>query len=278
MNKIKFNFLKITALLLIACTLLAGCGEKKDDGKEVGLMVDGKSFYYLSDEKLMSYKETVRALLENERPSKYDGDYDENAAPPYPDRPSVEEGYSCALFDVTGDGVPELFISLRGHSGSAGNATYDIYDITTAKVIGQVDGAMMSTLCVYYNTETDAFMRVDQFRVQGGIDYQMLHTVTLEYDSVQGGYYYKPYLEVIYETIPDYTKAEFYSGDKKLSQHQYFEKYEYLNRNCIRLVETEICVFFWIDIVSDTDDQATRAQKMADALFSSGQKFLITQQ
>ena len=100
MKKTTFKFMSIIALLLIACVGFTGCGNKKDDGKELGLMIGGKSFYYLSDDKLASYKETVTKLLENERPSEYDVDFDGNTTPPYSDRPSIEEGYSCALLTL----------------------------------------------------------------------------------------------------------------------------------------------------------------------------------
>ena len=276
MKKTTFKFMSIIALLLIACVWFTGCGNKKDDDKELGLMIGGKSFYYLSDDKLASYKETVTKLLENERPSEYDVDFDGNTTPPYSDRPSIEEGYSCALFDVTGDGVPELFVSLIGFSGSSGNATYNIYDIISGKLLGSISCAMDSTLCVYYNTETDAFFRVDNFWLQGGIDCQMGYITTLEYDSVKDEYFYKPYLNIIHDISPEIVKTEFYSGDKQLTQGAYYTKLEYLTQNCIRLPETEIQIFYWSDIAESTDDNATRAQKMADALFSSGQRFLVT--
>jgi hypothetical protein len=75
-----------------------------------------------------------------------------------------------------------------------------------------------------------------------------------------------------------YTNVDFYVNSDKSSISKYFEAQDNFIENYVRISETAIQLIYWSDVTNSDDDAATRAEKMAQALISSSQKFVLSPQ
>ncbi|MBO5270131.1 MAG: hypothetical protein J6B77_05055 [Clostridia bacterium] len=215
----------------------------------------------------------------------------------YPDRPCIENGYQLGLFDINVDGVPELLVNLGG--GSAGNAFYYVYDVQTGEQLGSLHGGHDRSWCVYFCTETGRYESIGQFEWRIGWmgKERYVHRADIgERMSGDGELLYESeWLYAYYEIDAvnvDLTKEEIDAGISSAwdeaytgvsfrvdGSHAYIDDYfdacDTFAQSYIRIPETALRLIDWDDVCDLKEDQSVRAEKMAEALLSSGQEFIV---
>lgn len=277
----------IVALIFMVCFGIQGCGTNKQTNETLNFsIINGKTLYFQDQKDIAPLRDSLEKLLANETRPIYDDTargelmgyeaYDPHAT-------SVMAGYSCGLFDATGDGVPELLVHPMGYFGSSGTATYFIYDIATGDKLGSIDGGNGELWCVYYNTETDELCTVGRYWLRFGWPSRTRFISTLEYDKQNNQCYERVYLstkhDVEHETEGDniyeiYPNTDYYVYGDKVSIDDYYDELDCFTASVIPLLETQLQMIPWNSVCEDNDDRFVRAEKMADALVSSSQKFV----
>lgn len=284
MKKTNFKLSGVIAFLMTLCILLSGCNTAQDTD-DAGYSVPDVKYEYLSEERLDSVKKSLVKLLENICPHDILGN--ENVKPPYPDRPFIYEGHAYALFDVTGDGVPELLVHQWGFYGSGDYEYYDVYDIESGKNIGGLDGGEDTNFCLYYDNASKSFKTVARFYTRDGDKCRYRSVVTVEYDAEKGKYYTAEKFKITEEDVLGTDSlgnidivsrnVKFCVEGKEVGMIDYFDEYSAFTLGLTKVPDTEI-VFVRNSVTSDTDSNLTKAQKLADALFSTGQRYIVAGQ
>ena len=281
----------LTALVLLSC---GGCAKNTATGKLS--VVNGKTFYFLDDKDKQALREPLIRLLSNETREIYaDTPRGEliGREPYDPDAPTVPAGYACGLYDVTGDGMPELLVHPNGYTGSSGTATYFVYDVFSGEELGSIDGGNDELWCVYYFMETDELRSVGTYWRRGGWSERYRVTSFLTYDKAGNtcGEEYYLYAHFVIESNM-FTPSEDSSDAQEWSEHypyarysvrgenstldDYYGEIDWFNANCVRIPETTLQMIDWDTVCSDDDDRFVRAERMADALLSSTQEFIVS--
>lgn len=283
MNKILKRL--ICLCLVPTFLLIAACGgEKADDAAADFCRINGQDLYFLSEGDLLELREPLVKLLSN-RESWTDGEdmgFYSDPKIPDPSLPSIPDGAWCGLFDVTSDGMPELLVEPYGYTGSSGGRTWFVYDIQSGAKIGEINGGIGDIWCDYYYTEDSGIYPICRSVTRGGWDYLSIKLFTIERDSESGEYESRSFFRTEQQIMPpeekygteDYTRAEYYLFGERVMMTDYYYAYSTFGATCVRIPETELILIGWDDVSSDGDDRFVRAEKMADALFSSGQKFI----
>ena len=256
---------------------------------------------FVSDDKKLEWKTALVNLLNNRKMPVYDDggcllDYYYL----YPDRPCIKDSSELALFDINTDGTPELLVNLGG--GSSGNAYYYVYDILSGEEIGTLNGGHNASWCTYFNQSTGSFESICNYDLRSGWmgKIRIVNKATLGATrSDNKPYLHETNLMYAYYTIdavevdltPEdieygvdsafdeiYTNVDFYVNSEKSSISKYFEAQDNFIENYVRISETAIQLIYWSDVTNSDDDAATRAEKMAQALISSSQKFVLSPQ
>lgn len=310
----KYRYAVIAMLIMafVACTV--GCNRQSNEPplqeppaqetEEVRVKYVYKTKYldfeFISDEEKESWRPALVSLLNNKKTEIYQKGGDlVGYSYLYPDRPCIENGYYISLFDINVDGTPELLVNVGG--GSAGNALYIVYDIMTGERIGTLDGGYYNSWCIYLNQNSGNYEAIGQFEWRCGwtgkdrfvnkatltstvddSDGCYLHEVCwmhayyaidsiktplAEQETDQDGYYLASWEEI-------YTGVHFDLYGDRATIEDYFDAQDEFEQSYVRIAETGIRLIDWDDVTSKEDDVATKAEKMADALLSSDQKFL----
>lgn len=249
------------------------------------------------EEDRASWREPLIKLLSNACvPVREEGGDGEDYLPPDPDAPSVAHGYSVGLFDFNFDGVPEVVVDQGG--GSAGNAFYSVYDLMTGNELCNLDGGYNQIFGVYFNRDTGEYEIILRYQWRSGwmgrttfitrvehgasadfsgqamkqinllvANYQIdaLFTEPTEEETEQG---------VSGDWIEYCSGVSFYVNGKEASVDDYLNECAHRDTYCMLIPETCMQEFSWRDVTADGDDATTRATKMADALLSSGQRYV----
>ncbi len=269
-------------LAVIELFVLIGCAKEKEIEEAPAperdfCRIDGKDLYFLDTETLESLREPLIKLLSNRSEIVYpdEGGYEEVI--PDPSMPSISECYSCGLFDVTADGVPELLIHPWGYNGSSGMVDYFVYDIITGEKIEEISTGFGS-YCCYFDTERRAVAIVENSGAQGGYYMQYTYLSVRIFDSAKRAYVRDLDISAAYELdepAENQNSAEYFINNKPASWHDYNNLLDQVYMNYVRIPETELIMIGWGEVSDKEDDRFVSAQKMADALLSSEQKYII---
>ena len=287
---------RISSFLLLGAVLLAtvGCGtgrgeESNGTERQADCVVGGKAYDFVGDEVKKEWEEPLARLLSNVYlPYGENGDILGYEATVDPHAPVIPQSYACGLFDVTGDGVPELLVYPLGYGGSSGNATYFVYNFYSGQKLGEIDGGNAQSLCLYHDTEkgdTDIFGR---YWLRGGWAYRGRYITEVTYDEMLMECFQSTYLSTSHdveqeETVDEdgemmideiYSNTEYYVYGKEVSIDDYYAEYDSFSVRYVRIPETELVTVRWSDVTEDADDYVTRGQKMARALLQTDQAFL----
>ncbi len=296
------NIHRIIAMMICLLMLfgISGCenqnGENTCDQVSDFCVINGKKMYFLDDGEKAKLREPLIKLLSNETREIY-ADSPMGEIIGYeaydPDLPTIPEGYACGLYDVSGDGIPELLVHPRGYFGSSGTVTYFVYDIFTGEAIGSIDGGNGESWCVYYITETDELRSVGSYWRRGGWSerYRVMTFLRYEDDHICGEeLYLYSHLSIDGETIETgdvnedgvpigkwvesypYSRYSVYGEDAYLDD--YYAEIDWFHKNGIRIPETELQMINWWN-ATRADDRFVRAEQMADALLTTTQKFIV---
>lgn len=301
MRKIYRMILIIVSSVIVITS--SGCAnkqrEKEDaDYKVTGYcVINGKTMYFLADEEKERLREPLIKLLSNETHEVYADTFRGEIIgyEPYdPNEPTVPAGSACGLYDVTGDGMPELLIHPNGYYGSSGTVTYFAYDVFSGDYIGSIDGGMSESWCVYYFTETDELCSVGSYWRRGGWSerYRIMTFLKYEEDSntCSEELYLYAHFSIDGESIntgevgadgtyvgkwvESYPYARYSVRGVDVYLDDYYGEIDWFNINCVRIPETELQMISWWDVCSD-DDRFVRAEQMVDALLSTSQEFIV---
>lgn len=275
------KYVKLICALLAAleCLLIVACskGETKGDAIERGVYrINGENLYFAPTEEIEALREPLVSLLSNRSEIVYrdDGGYDEVI--PDPSKSSVTHCYACGLFDVTADGIPELLIHPFGYEGSSGAVDYYVYDIKTGEKITEISSGRGS-LCLYFDTERNMLTMVENSMTQGG-NYSKYTNFTIStFDSEKGRYATELSLFARYELDAPtqyQNTVEYEINGSPAAWNDYDALYDNFYMNYVRIPETELNLIYWSDVSSSEDSLGVSAEKMAEALLSSGQKFI----
>lgn len=270
--------LLICALCILCCVLLR---IEDDETPASPYVINGTSISFLSEDKLAELREPLVKLLANkEQPIDTDdllGGFEFEA--PDPESPSIVDGYGCGLLDVTGDGTPELLVFPVGFGGSSGAQTYYAYDILTGTKLTEISTGY-GTLCNYYVKDANSFVLVNSHTIRCGTlytDYYLsarfyggsIDNATLEVDIMERHFGTDDFT---YERS-EAEKVEYYVNDVRVCWADYQTELERFGRNYIMIPETEFKTVSWNGI--DDEDRFVWAEIIADALLSTGQRFIV---
>lgn len=299
------------ALALAAC-MLAGCQNGKDEPVQTPVETDPPAevetkvdyIYELKYREVEFYdvdptewREPLIKLLANacRMVPEEEGD-GVDFLPPDPTLPSVAYGWSVSLFDFDLDGVPEVVVNQGG--GSAGNAFYTVYDLMTGKELGDVDGGYNEVFAMHFNRDTGEYEVIVKYCWRIGWAGRSSYVTRVEWGEsmgfngkqiVQREIMSAHYSIDAIDTLPTEEEeangirggwieycdgVELYVEDQKADVDDYLEMQCYLDTYYTLIAETEMKTVSWYGLVSDEDDALTRATKMADALLSTGQKYV----
>ncbi|MBR4032655.1 MAG: hypothetical protein IKJ07_07980 [Clostridia bacterium] len=292
---IKRIILLITVLLTIL-SLLSGCENETtvetncSTDTVTKTVVAGREIYFVSDATKKEWKEPLAKLLSNVLvPYGAHGEIIGYEAAVDPDAPTLPGFYECGLVDITKDSTPELIIAPFSYAGSSGNSTYLAYNIFTGQLVGKLSGGFSQSWCEYYYSETDELKLVGQFWVESGVSDKEYYILTTEFNEEFGAY---PYLQTSHEIeisqeyvtdeesggypvwVEKTTGIHYYIDLKEVTQEIYDAEYNWFERNCIKIPETELILIQWSDVTEEDDDYVTKGAKMAEALVNSKQEFI----
>ena len=276
------RIIKSAAALVLAALVLASSacnGEKRECAR-----IAGKEIYFASEAETEKWRAPLGKLLSNTVGLQFEDEISGAPLPndpPYPDRPSIEKGYGCALFDLTCDGTPELLVNLGG--GSSGNLPYIVYDIYTGESLGELDSGSAGSICCYYAGEKSGIKTVNKYSLRMGWDVKLFFTSFIE--PMEGGFTEKTYLESEYEmemksigenevTLVCKSMTCKVWGEEAKAENYLFER-ECFDENYVCIPETALECISWYDIEEDGYSHEELGAKMAEALLSSGQKFIV---
>lgn len=295
--------------LLISSCLLTSCGytkgtaktplpeqstvettnrEAPSDEAEIQTLyyIESKELSFVSDESKEAWREPLKRLLANMKQWVRWGDSDEaRLVAPDSTVPSIEYGHYFGLLDLNMDGIPELLVDVGG--GSSGNAYYCVYDIMSGKCLGYMDGAGDNTWCTYLNTTTGEYELIGQFQLRCGwsgreryIYKANLLSEANEYgDYIEqslcfSAYYDLEMVEIAENQYDEVCTASYYAYGEACTMDRYFSAYDTFMETHIRIPETALQLFAYWNICDGETDRFIKAEKMADALLSSPQKFI----
>ena len=297
-------FLKLTISFLTIALLFTniGCEAKNDEHStdRESCVIGEKEFFFIDDATKQEWKEPIAKLLSNELvPYGERGDILGYKPTLDPKLPAVPQNYRCGLLDLTNDGIPELLVQPFGSFGSSGIAEYFAYNIYSGQKIGELEDGMGDSWCFYYNTEFDYLELCGEYWHRSGVfwlGYYMYESIYDEqymqsstYQRLHAGYelqtmgdpedgdYIKPTKNAFYDAsdVGICKEIDYYINTKSVSEDEYFSECEKKSSVLIKIPETALVLIDWDDVSDDGDDCLQKAEKMAEALVNTKQKFII---
>lgn len=295
MKKYTFRLTLLASILLMTAFCHAGCTQSRQEDpsdSHVNMtdtspqesvtetqyeilpqeIFDDMTLTFVSAEEKETWREPLERLLDNAR--KFAGeDYEIKT---HEDLPIIVKGYDCGLLDVNFDGTPEVIINCGG--GTAGNAYYEIYDLYTGKVMGNFDGGMDESWQIFYSTESATFCYLGEYRWREGADTDHSFLSTIGYNTERQEYETRELLcktQVTFIRTDDPPVWYYYQSGNKLSGQDYYQAYNDYRRQYLLVEGTGFTLISWGDLEAEGDTQEMLSEKMADALLSTDQKFLL---
>ncbi len=237
--------------------------------------INGKDIYFISDSEKETWRPYLVKLLENVRQNLGDP-----SSAPFPDKPSVDDCVSFGLFDINFDGIPELIGDTVG--GTAGNRAYIVYDLKTGETPYNFTSDFYGSWAYYYNVLTGKLEAAGLFQYRYGWEGAGGHLMKITYNEKNKSYnaYSVIYAEYELHTKEDFQEIDYMTvkftvnNNKNADFWDYYSVLGEFNENCIRIKETALVDFFWHDFGDSDANGKSDAEKMADALISSSQKFI----
>ncbi len=233
-------------------------------------MLSYRDISFLSEEKRQAFRRPLIKLFEQEEPFVY---YQESEDYAPSKKYLIKRGWEVGLLDVDMNGVPELIVNLGG--GSAGNAFYEVYDLGTGKLLGEISGSYEDSLCTYFDMEKEVFVLLVQYQTQMGwasrfSNVDIVSPVSDDREN-EAPFRQDSCFEVNYEVIDEFGmsdgwRASFYIEEKEVSLDDYLSEHAAFFKNYIRIPETDM-------ILLDRSAYDT-PEEMADALLSTQQQFI----
>ena len=307
--EMKKRGIKLIALILLSMVILSfvGCAQNENDinrdsdinakTSAPNCKINGREFYFVSDEVKQEWKEPLAKLLSNVLiPYGEHGEILGYEATIDPKAPVIPQCYECGLLDITMDGVPELLVHPFGYFGSSGTATYFVYNIYSGQKLGEIDGGNGQSWCLYYNTEYDSVDLIGQYWLRGGWAWRDRYITEVYYDeSIMECFEAQQFrtsheitgeqTDIVDEDPDDmfytatwvesYPDTTYYVNRQEVYLDDYYAEYNHFLKTCIRIPETEFILISWDDVSDDEDDYATKGAKMAEALVTSEQEFIL---
>ena len=307
--EMKKQRIKLIAVILLSMVILSfvGCTQKENDidsdsdinarASVPNCKINGREFYFVSDEVKQEWKEPLAKLLSNVLiPYGEHGEILGYEATIDPKAPVIPQCYECGLLDITMDGVPELLVHPFGYFGSSGTATYFVYNIYNGQKLGEIDGGNGQSWCLYYNTEYDSVDLIGQYWLRGGWAWRDRYITEVYYDeSIMECFEAQQFrtsheitgeqTDIVDEDPDDmfytatwvesYPSTTYYVNRQEVYLDDYYAEYNHFVKTCIRIPETELILISWDDVSDDEDDYTTKGAKMAEALVTSEQEFIL---
>ena len=249
------------------------------------------------EEDRASWREPLIKLLANACvPVREENGDGEDYLPPDPNSPSIGHGYSVGLFDFDFDGVPEVVVDHGG--GSAGNASYGVYDLMTGEELCHLDGGHNQIFGVYFNRDTGEYEVILRYQWRNGWMGRSTFITRVEHGEaadfsgkalkqtnlIVASYHINALTTEPTEEQTDQgisgdwieycSGVSFYVNGKETTVDEYLNECARRDTYCMLIPETCMQEVSWSDVTADGDDATTRATKMADALLSSGQRYV----
>ena len=302
----KKRIIKCVSALLFGAVLLTsfGCNSNKNNDEEPiatqSYVVDGKEFSVIDQKAKKEWKEPLAKLLANVRVP-YGGKegIDGYKASVDSKAPVLPQNYRCGLLDVTQDGIPELLVHPFGFFGSSGTETYYAYNFYSGQKLGEISSSTNGSWCFYYDTQSNKIELYGQYWLRQGVGREDFFTKIARYSDGTMETYVNDYLQATYDILvydeqdtlpyfmpqanPLYDDSDigkcseiiYYIGDEKVTFDEYYAECDKFVTNKIMLPETELILIDWDDVSEDEDDYITKGKKMAEALISTDQKFIV---
>lgn len=279
-----FRFVAAALAVMVSFTVLPACScsrwEYKDSQPDC--IIAGKEVYFADDEQKQTWVAPIAELLGNELIPYGDKDSIVGYRPLDPDKPSVPASYRVGIGDITLDGQPEIWLHPLGYGGSSGNATYYIFTLSGEK-LGEVYTATNASLCMYYNIETGMVELINQYSLRYGWPERDLYVSKVGYAEDENEIAQSPYLRIHHE-LPspaawlnggENAQTTFYLNNNEVSLDRFYEEYDHFFRTYVRIPQSEVIFLSWSDVTDDDDEYEIKALKMAQAIVSTEQCFIL---
>ena len=280
----------IIALLISMCITFCACqNDNQAETQKPGECNHYEVDIYVDDsEKEEWYSAIVKLISNQEEPYGTPADGIIGYEAPRPDEPSIVWGLDMGLFDITGDGIPELLLNLGG--GSAGNDYFYIYDIFFGEHIGLIGGGGDSAWNIYYDIQNKRYIPIGRYDLRSGDSGSSHHIDTIQYSVEHQSYFGKELFYSAYEydkkmlvdengnqggveiSIAD---VDFrVNGEPEFFQEYHYELTDFYQEHSL-VPHTGLMLYYWSDVSDDDDSYQERAEKMAEMLlYGSGQQFV----
>lgn len=275
-KKMKTTMIRLLVLAMLALMMLSltACQKRRE--------ISGDFYVSVTEEQKKEWYDALVKLISNEQ-----GDIDDTQAP-RPDEPSIARGYEMGLFDITCDGVPELFVNLGG--GSAGNDYFYVYDIFSGEQIAIVEGGGDCAWNMYYDVENDCFEPIGRYDWRSGDAGSMHYVTTVEYDQKDKKYVEKQLFSAVYEydkqmvfdelgrfagfeTEIEYAEYEM-EGETANFQTYHYAMTDFYQQHSL-VPHTGLVLFSRYEVMGDEEDPQARAEKMATALLNNSEQRFV---
>ncbi len=276
----------LAAVLAGLCLLGCSCGKSPTNDKDAPgdadapahTLVNGHRINFVPEETKQTWVASIAEMLETSLEA--NAAWEQEGGYPYPSDSDIPSSIYCCLFDVNLDGVAELLLFPRGYSGSSGSATYFVFDIETHAQVGEIYGGFDGEWCVYYSTRMERPDPIGQYWWRFGWDRRSRYVATIVQNPETQQYENAQYLKVslaVEELLEDGgdPTAYYYIRHEQVSMDAYYNAYDAFLTDYVRIPETALVLFRWNEVSEETDSIEEKARKMAQALTSSGQEFIL---
>lgn len=248
---------KILTILLCGVMLLCAVSCKKsetDNQDKNGKTEDGKiqQPFFISQQEKNTWKDDLTKILStvNEKPG----------------------NYAAGLMDINFDNLPEVFVAYPG--GSLGNIFIEIYDLESGEMLVYYDAAQYSTgsdvyLCIFEHNEEYVIIAKGTMR---SFDFGWIQSTSLVSKNIDLEEFYLETERLFAKSVYDEEGLFYDVNGKQVDKNQYDDYCQKFLNEYNEIGETRMQLIRWSEV--NDGDQLNIAEKMADALINSEQKFI----
>ena len=255
---------------LSACDLSNEDTEKETSTTQQGSLEEESAYKFISQEKRNDWKDKLFAILSS--CDIYDIEF------------GMFGSISAGLMDFDLDNTPELVLAYPG--GSMGNLPLEIYDIDTGEKLNKSYSDVSNNACIYVAQKDNEFVVISEsgYRIPSIDSVSFISILNTDRDA-ESNFIKHTHLFSI-ETTDDQANIIYEYQGKPVEKSVYDEKYQQFLEDYKKIKETQIQLIEWSSLGKlewkdfgykegvDPESRIALAEKMADALVNSSQKFI----
>lgn len=255
---------------LSACDLSNEDTEKETSTTQQGSLEEESAYKFISQEKRNDWKDKLFAIL--------------SSCDIYDIELGMFGSISAGLMDFDLDNTPELVLAYPG--GSMGNLPLEIYDIDTGEKLNKSYSDVSNNACIYVAQKDNEFVVISEsgYRIPSIDSVSFISILSTDRDAESNFIKHTNLFSI--ETTDDQANIIYEYQGKPVEKSVYDEKYQQFLEDYKKIKETQIQLIEWSSLGKlewkdfgykegvDPESRIALAEKMADALVNSSQKFI----